>query len=481
MAKTFILQPAVTDSGIEGEEIYDLTISQFLQLFENRYDYFYDEPFGSFDYEEMLQIPLKHCNIILGKKEKTTFGFKLSYSKEYRVYCVRILSPSTVEDWKCTLEFIRHFSQRFSCRITGDKGEEYSYDTIENFDFKVNILEGIKHLKDVFEKYNMEKVHLGTRDILTVDKNTIYGILKSHSPVLSFNEIARLNGRNLDLRPEQCFYITSSEENQSSIFGYYPVNFNEDFTLKVSPTIEPRNNSIVKEYGEISSWFIKFQDKNGEVTPPLDFYFVINNIPQEKIKYFGNDNMFVCGLNASEIKSISEQFIDKVRVIGENYKEIKIYDYYMWHYDRVLKKELHIGRLATVNHMAYFLKFCIEKNMMSDYFKKFYWFIKKYFNISENNFDLREIILYSMNGRVDSIILNEMGNRYAQLFFTRDNQEEPGIKYLNIFAEKYFEMLKITPESSKEAYLFTPYTEKYYELLKETMLEPLYNKIKSAQ
>ena len=191
--------------------------------------------------------------------------------------------------------------------------------------------------------------------------------------------------------------------------------------------------------------------------------------------------MFVCGLNASEIKSISEQFIDKVRVIGENYKEIKIYDYYMWHYDRVLKKELHIGRLATVNHMAYFLKFCIEKNMMSDYFKKFYWFIKKYFNISENNFDLREIILYSMNGRVDSIILNEMGNRYAQLFFTRDNQEEPGIKYLNIFAEKYFEMLKITPESSKEAYLFTPYTEKYYELLKETMLEPLYNKIKSAQ
>lgn len=484
MAKTFILQPEIRNNidNKTGEitEIKDLKLCEFLQMMDNQYDYFYDEPFGSLTYEEMQQVPIKHCNVILGKSGITTFGFKFSYSKEYGVYTVRLLSPSTTLDWRYAMDFIKDFTEKFKCKIFGDRGEGYSYDTIENFDFRKNIRDGLVHLKEMFEKYNMEKVHLGTRDILTLDIATLDKILASDNQEDIFDEISKINCENICKRPEQSFYITAPDSETKGMFGYYSINFGEDFTLKISPNIEPRNNSMVNEYGEIQSWLIQFQKESGEFTPPLDYYFVVNNLPHEKVKSFGYDNIYVSALEDSEIRAIYEKFVEKMRFLNEhctNYQDITVYDYYMWHYERVLKKELNVGRLATLNHMAYFLRFAIEKNLMSDYFKRFYSFIDRYLKITNNILDLREILLYSMGGRVDSLIFNEAGNRLASALFNDGSKKRGRVKFVDICAQRYLGKDYEKEELKGEGYLFTPYSEEYYHMMKEVVFEPEFKKI----
>lgn len=82
MAKIFILD-------LEGQSIENrvlnrkkcnlhFTIRDFLKFMSYEYDYFYDEPFGFLTYDEMLSTDLKDCNIILGKKENTVLGFRIS-------------------------------------------------------------------------------------------------------------------------------------------------------------------------------------------------------------------------------------------------------------------------------------------------------------------------------------------------------------------------------------------------------------------
>lgn len=415
MAKIFILD-------LEGQSIENrvfnrkkcnlhFTIRDFLKFMNYEYDYFYDEPFGFLTYDEMLSTDLKDCNIILGKKEDTVLGFRFHYELEAKKCVVRVLSPSTTVDWTYALKFLKDLSKLLQCSIYDENHERYDYSTIEKYNYKCDILNGIKHLKDIFIKYQMEKVHLGTKDVITLNSNEVDQILGSHNPIENFDEIAIKCSYKINCRPEQEFYISDSEK--SVVFGYYIIISGKEINLKIIPNVEPRNNQLVVEYGEVTKWFLHLCFNSGKLTEPLDYFSVLGVLPKEKI-HFVTDNIIVIDkLSDIDLKIIYKKYLEKLR-----YEEKYIADNqnYYEYYKANLKEIDRIKRLSALTHIGFFLNFCIENNLVSDYYKKYYSMINKKY--------LRELLLYTFNGILSKIMLNRFGINFADFYYNSNELKE---------------------------------------------------------
>lgn len=415
MAKIFILD-------LEGQSIENrvlnrkkcnlhFTIRDFLKFMSYEYDYFYDEPFGFLTYDEMLSTDLKDCNIILGKKENTVLGFRFQYDLEAKKCVVRVLSPSTTVDWTYALKFLKDLSKLLQCSIYSENHERYDYRTIEKYNYKCDILNGIKHLKDIFIKYKMEKVHLGTKDVITLNSNEVDQILGSHNPIENFDEIAIKCSYKINCRPEQEFYISDSEK--SVVFGYYIIISGKEINLKIIPNVEPRNNQLVVEYGEVTKWFLHLCFNSGKLTEPLDYFSVLGVLPKEKI-HFVTDNIIVIDkLSDIDLKIIYKEYLEKLR-----YEEKYIVDNqnYYEYYKANLKEIDRIKRLSALTHIGFFLNFCIENNLVSDYYKKYYSMINKKY--------LRELLLYTFNGILSKIMLNRFGINFADFYYNSNELKE---------------------------------------------------------
>lgn len=415
MAKIFILD-------LEGQSIENrvlnrkkcnlhFTIRDFLKFMSYEYDYFYDEPFGFLTYDEMLSTDLKDCNIILGKKENTVLGFRFQYDLEAKKCVVRVLSPSTTVDWTYALKFLKDLSKLLQCSIYSENHERYDYRTIEKYNYKCDILNGIKHLKDIFIKYKMEKVHLGTKDVITLNSNEVDQILGSHNPIENFDEIAIKCSYKINCRPEQEFYISDSEK--SVVFGYYIIISGKEINLKIIPNVEPRNNQLVVEYGEVTKWFLHLCFNSPKLTEPLDYFSVLGVLPKEKI-HFVTDNIIVIDkLSDIDLKIIYKEYLEKLR-----YEEKYIVDNqnYYEYYKANLKEIDRIKRLSALTHIGFFLNFCIENNLVSDYYKKYYSMINKKY--------LRELLLYTFNGILSKIMLNRFGINFADFYYNSNELKE---------------------------------------------------------
>lgn len=415
MAKIFILD-------LEGQSIENrvlnrkkcnlhFTIRDFLKFMSYEYDYFYDEPFGFLTYDEMLSTDLKDCNIILGKKENTVLGFRFQYDLEAKKCVVRVLSPSTTVDWTYALKFLKDLSKLLQCSIYSENHERYDYRTIEKYNYKCDILNGIKHLKDIFIKYKMEKVHLGTKDIITLNSNEVDQILGSHNPIENFDEIAIKCSYKINCRPEQEFYISDSEK--SVVFGYYIITSGKEINLKIIPNVEPRNNQLIVEYGEVTKWFLHLCFNSPKLTEPLDYFSVLGVLPKEKI-HFVTDNIIVIDkLSGIDLKTIYKKYLEKLR-----YEEKYIADNqnYYEYYKANLKEIDRIKRLSALTHIGFFLNFCIENNLVSDYYKKYYSMINKKY--------LRELLLYTFNGILSKIMLNRFGINFADFYYNSNELKE---------------------------------------------------------
>ncbi len=462
MAKIFILD-------LEGQSIENrvlnrkkcnlhFTIRDFLKFMSYEYDYFYDEPFGFLTYDEMLSTDLKDCNIILGKKENTVLGFRFQYDLEAKKCVVRVLSPSTTVDWTYALKFLKDLSKLLQCSIYSENHERYDYRTIEKYNYKCDILNGIKHLKDIFIKYKMEKVHLGTKDVITLNSNEVDQILGSHNPIENFDEIAIKCSYKINCRPEQEFYISDSEKSvvfgyyiitsggshnpienfdeiaikcsykincrpeqefyisdseKSVVFGYYIITSGKEINLKIIPNVEPRNNQLIVEYGEVTKWFLHLCFNSQKLTEPLDYFSVLGVLPKEKI-HFVTDNIIVIDkLSGIDLKIIYKKYLEKLR-----YEEKYIADNqnYYEYYKANLKEIDRIKRLSALTHIGFFLNFCIENNLVSDYYKKYYSMINKKY--------LRELLLYTFNGILSKIMLNRFGINFADFYYNSNELKE---------------------------------------------------------
>lgn len=142
------------------------------------------------------------------------------------------------------------------------------------------------------------------------------------------------------------------------------------------------------------------------------------------------------------------------------------------HLESIHEKNLPVDEITAYNHLAIYLRWCIEHNLMSDSFLSEYEDEVSAVRAGMGNMpDLRVLLRddEDLGGLLITPYFNDEGAAFADWYYKdRDDEEEDDIHYfpcdIDDYAEGYFGTKRYySDEFQDEAYLFVPWTEQYYQ------------------
>ena len=133
------------------------------------------------------------------------------------------------------------------------------------------------------------------------------------------------------------------------------------------------------------------------------------------------------------------------------------------HSSKIEEKQLDISEINGANHIAMFLRWCIDRDLIDDEFKDF--FAEELAAIKSGELDIRKFLINSLSGELTKEILSEEGKAFASFYY--DFYAEPDSpcypEDVDRVALEYFGKEKYECEEfDDEAYLFLPYGDEYY-------------------
>lgn len=134
-----------------------------------------------------------------------------------------------------------------------------------------------------------------------------------------------------------------------------------------------------------------------------------------------------------------------------------------WHLECLREKGLPVQELAAFNHMAIYLRWCIEYHMMRGEFLHMASAWVKGILTDPEHTDLRVFIRDELEGVLTGDIFNEQGEAFAEYYYS-DRSAPYFPSDIDDYAFGYFGEERYYAEEFKdEAYLFIPFDEKYYQ------------------
>lgn len=150
----------------------------------------------------------------------------------------------------------------------------------------------------------------------------------------------------------------------------------------------------------------------------------------------------------------------------EGYKPAKssVIDSSEYHSSKIAQKKLPLDKINGCNHMAIFLRWCVEHDLVAPEFHKNCPDVIEGV-LSGKQTDLREFINEYFGGDLEMYQFSFLGAGFAH-FYYNEELEDPRYLYpadVDDYAEKYFGTERYNSgEFQDEAYLFVPFDEEYY-------------------
>ena len=146
-----------------------------------------------------------------------------------------------------------------------------------------------------------------------------------------------------------------------------------------------------------------------------------------------------------------------------------------YHLESIEEKELPIDPINAYNHMAIYLRWCMEHDLMGEDFLKEYSEVAKQVKADPASVDLREFIRDELDGCLFSVLFNQQGRAFAGYYYGEgDSPYYPAD--IDDYALKYFGPSRYhSNEFQQEAYLFIPFDEKYYQTMAQVIKERFEN------
>ena len=140
-----------------------------------------------------------------------------------------------------------------------------------------------------------------------------------------------------------------------------------------------------------------------------------------------------------------------------------VIDYGENHESKIEEKGLSCPKYSGYSHLAVFMKWAYNKDMISDYVYKFE---PRFKEAMEGKYDLREVIANSvcLKGTINSIHFKEEFLPFVNQFYKFNGEGYPSCvddNALHYFGEEKYN----SDEFKDEAYLFVPYDDQYYKSL----------------
>ena len=146
-----------------------------------------------------------------------------------------------------------------------------------------------------------------------------------------------------------------------------------------------------------------------------------------------------------------------------------------YHIESIEEKGLPIDPINAYNHMAIYLRWCMEHDLMGEEFLKEYGEVAKQVKADSASVDLREFIRDELDGCLFSVLFNQQGRAFAGYYYGEgDSPYYPAD--IDDYALKYFGPSRYhSNEFQQEAYLFIPFDEKYYQTMAQVIEERFEN------
>ncbi|MDE5853506.1 MAG: suppressor of fused domain protein, partial [Ruminococcus sp.] len=155
---------------------------------------------------------------------------------------------------------------------------------------------------------------------------------------------------------------------------------------------------------------------------------------------------------------------DRKSVVPENFMEIL--DTVEKHSCKVEEKELDILDINGANHIAAFLRWSIEHNLIND--EMLEYFAEDIEQIQSGEYDIRKFLINSLGGELTTDLFNDKGKAFCKYYYDHyHNEDEPCYPAdvdrmaLDYFGEEKYDC----EEFANEAYLFVPFDDDYYKAI----------------
>ena len=244
--------------------------------------------------------------LLIGEDKVSARGFELSYDNKNKTYVVRIYTPSSREDWLLALEYIKALAKKFSSEIVNERGEVYTVDNIDKFDYENDIIYGIATILSGLEDKEVEVYNIyGINRVVSFNQEMSNKIENSVSPIDTFSNIIK-EIQYLDAYSANQQFYQNNEDYR--IIGAYTLTENLRTILPYKPSVEFENSDIVKN-DEISFWNIALVTINGDENDPnsyqvagnLNYDDFIKKLPINKYKFIDASYIMVEPLSKEEI------------------------------------------------------------------------------------------------------------------------------------------------------------------------------------
>ena len=146
-----------------------------------------------------------------------------------------------------------------------------------------------------------------------------------------------------------------------------------------------------------------------------------------------------------------------------------------YHIESIEEKELPIDPINAYNHMAIYLRWCMEHDLMGGKFLAEHGEVVNQVKADPGNTDLRTFIREELFGCLFSALFNQKGRAFAHYYYGEiDAPYYPAD--IDDYALKYFGPSRYhSNEFQQEAYLFIPFDEKYYQTMAQVIEERFEN------
>ena len=262
---------------------------------------------GDIDINDLLLSSVSNYEcLLIGEDKVSARGFELSYDNKNKTYVVRIYTPSSREDWLLALEYIKVLAKKFNSEIVNERGEVYTVDNIDKFDYENDIIYGIATILSGLEDKEVEVYNIyGINRVVSFNQEMSNKIENSVSPIDTFSNIIK-EIQYLDAYSANQQFYQNNEDYR--IIGAYTLTENLRTILPYKPNVEFENSDIVKN-DEISFWNIALVTINGDENDPnsyqvagqIDYNDFIKKLPINKYKFIDASYIMVEPLSKEEI------------------------------------------------------------------------------------------------------------------------------------------------------------------------------------
>ena len=259
------------------------------------------------DINDLLLSPVSNYEcLLIGEDKVSARGFELSYDNKNKTYVVRIYTPSSREDWLLALEYIKALAKRFNSEIVNERGEVYTVDNIDKFDYENDIIYGIATILSGLEDKEVKVYNIyGINRVVSFNQEMSNKIENSVSPIDTFSNIIK-EIQYLDAYSANQQFYQNNEDHR--IIGAYTLTENLRTILPYKPSVEFENSDTVKN-DEISCWNIGLVTIEGDENDPnsyqvagqIDYDDFIKKLPINKYKFIDASYIMVEPLNKEEI------------------------------------------------------------------------------------------------------------------------------------------------------------------------------------